>query len=141
MPKKRKLNFNKYKTLMVAIIIVIIVIILDIIFENYSKASIKKVNGNIDKIYSVLKEEKENYDREKLEDFSEKAKYEWRKREKILACFIEHDEIEKINIKLDTLYTQIKDENWIDSKTTVSEIKRLVKYLEEKYELIIQNIF
>ena len=141
MPKKRKLNFNKYKTLMVAIIIVIIVIILDIIFENYSKSSIKKVNGNIDKIYNVLKEEKENYNKEKLEEFSEKAKLEWRKREKILACFIEHDEIEKINIKLDTLYTQIKDENWIDSKTTVSEIKRLVKYLEGKYELIIQNIF
>lgn len=141
MPKKRRVNFNKYKTLIIGIIIVIIVIILDIIFENYSKSSIKKVNGNIDKIYNLFEENEENYDKEKLEKISQEARLEWRKREKILACFIEHDEIEKINIKLDMLFSQIKDENWLDSKSTISEIKRLVKYLEGKYELTIQNIF
>lgn len=141
MSEKRSLKFDRYKTLIFAISILIIIIILDIIFENYSKNSIEKINSNIDKIGKAFEIEGENYDKEKLEKFSEKARDEWRKREDILSCFIEHDEVEKINTKLDVLYTQVKNEVWMDAKSTVSEVKRLVKYLEGKYELSIQNIF
>ena len=140
MSEKGNLKLSKYKTLIIAIIIIIIVIILDIILENYSKKSIEKVNDNIDKIYNLF-EVKENYDIDKLDELSKNARKEWKKREKILSCFIEHDEIEKINIKLDMLCIQIKNENWTDSKSTVSEIIRLIKYLDGKYELSIQNIF
>lgn len=141
MSEKRSLKFDRYKTLIFAISILIIIIILDIIFENYSKNAIEKINSNIDKIGKFFEIEGENYDKEKLENFSEKARDEWRKREDILSCFIEHDEVEKINTKLDVLYTQVKNEVWMDAKSTVSEVKRLVKYLEGKYELSIQNIF
>lgn len=141
MSEKRSLKFDRYKTLIFAISILIIIIILDIIFENYSKNAIEKINSNIDKIGKAFEIEGENYDKEKLEKFSEKARDEWRKREDILSCFIEHDEVEKINTKLDVLYTQVKNEVWMDAKSTVSEVKRLVKYLEGKYELSIQNIF
>ena len=141
MSEKRSLKFDRYKTLIFAISILIIIIILDIIFENYSKNAIEKINSNIDKIGKAFEIEGENYDKEELEKLSGKAKNEWRKREDILSCFIEHDEVEKINIKLDVLYTQVKNEVWMDAKSTVSEVKRLVKYLEGKYELSIQNIF
>ena len=141
MSEKRSLKFDRYKTLIFAISILIIIIILDIIFENYSKNAIEKINSNIDKIGKAFEIEGENYDKEELEKLSEKARNEWRKREDILSCFIEHDEVEKINIKLDVLYTQVKNEVWMDAKSTVSEVKRLVKYLEGKYELSIQNIF
>ena len=141
MSEKRSLKFDRYKTLIFAISILIIIIILDIIFENYSKNAIEKINSNIDKIGKAFEIEGENYDKEELEKLSEKARDEWRKREDILSCFIEHDEVEKINIKLDVLYTQVKNEVWMDAKSTVSEVKRLVKYLEGKYELSIQNIF
>ena len=141
MSEKRSLKFDRYKTLIFAISILIIIIILDIIFENYSKNAIEKINSNIDKIGKAFEIEGENYDKEELEKLSGKARNEWRKREDILSCFIEHDEVEKINIKLDVLYTQVKNEVWMDAKSTVSEVKRLVKYLEGKYELSIQNIF
>ena len=141
MSEKRSLKFDRYKTLIFAISILIIIIILDIIFENYSKNAIEKINSNIDKIGKAFEIEGENYDKEELEKLSEKARDEWRKREDILSCFIEHDEVEKINIKLDVLYTQVKNDVWMDAKSTVSEVKRLVKYLEGKYELSIQNIF
>ena len=141
MSEKRSLKFDRYKTLIFAISILIIIIILDIIFENYSKNAIEKINSNIDKIGKFFEIEGENYDKEELEKLSEKARDEWRKREDILSCFIEHDEVEKINIKLDVLYTQVKNDVWMDAKSTVSEVKRLVKYLEGKYELSIQNIF
>ena len=139
MSEKRSLKFDRYKTLIFAISILIIIIILDIIFENYSFLGRRKTL--IDKIGKAFEIEGENYDKEELEKLSEKARDEWRKREDILSCFIEHDEVEKINIKLDVLYTQVKNDVWMDAKSTVSEVKRLVKYLEGKYELSIQNIF
>ena len=99
-------------------------------------SSLFEKNENVDD-----EKDSEDYDINKMKKFSENAKEEWKKREKILSCFIEHDEIEKINVKLDVLYTQVKDKNWVDSKSTVSEIKRLIKYLDGKYEFSIQNIF
>lgn len=136
-----KRNLSKYKPLIYAFLIVIIVIILDIIFENYSKKSIEKINGNIEKIEEAFKEEGEDYDKEKLLELSNNAKNEWKKREDVLSCFIEHDEVEKLKIKLAVLYVQVRDEVWMDAKATSSEIKQLVNYLEGKYELSIQNIF
>ena len=74
-------------------------------------------------------------------ELSNNAKNEWKKREDVLSCFIEHDEVEKLKIKLAVLYVQVRDEVWMDAKATSSEIKQLVNYLEGKYELSIQNIF
>ncbi len=146
MSEKGKLNFNKFKTLIIAIVIVIIVIILDIIFENYSRASIKKVNGNVEKIYSFLKEQPQNnnyqdYEKSRIENLALNARSEWKKREKILSCFVEHDEVEKIEIKLDILYMQTRSEQWGDVKSTTAELTELIKYLEGKYKLSVQNIF
>ena len=139
MSEKGNIVFNKYRHLIFAIAIVIIIIILDIIFENYSKSIIKKVNVNIDKIYKEFEEN--NYNENKLEKLAKNSKNEWEKKEKFLSCFIEHDEFEKINIKLNILYIKIKNKNWVDAKADVIEIKKLVEYLKGKYELSIQNLF
>lgn len=141
MSEKRKLDFLKYKHLMIAIIIIIIVIILDIIFENYTRQSIQKINNPIEKISRILERNQEEYDAKELEKLSKMATDEWEKREKILTCFIEHEEIEKVNVKLHLLNTEIKNGIWTDAKSTTSETKQLVKYLNIKHGLSLQNIF
>ena len=141
MSEKRSLIFLKYKHLIFAIVIIIIVIILDIIFENYAKNSIEKINGNIEKIYKEFENDSQSYDIRKMEKWSQNAISEWEKKEDILTCFVEHDEIEKINVKLHLLNTEIKNEIWNDAKSTASETRQLVKYLNVKHKLSIQNIF
>ena len=141
MSEKGKLNFSKYKSLIIAITIIIIVIILDIIFENYSRISIKKLNGNIEKINKIFESQPLNTNMEKLEKLSNNSREEWKKREKFLSCFIEHDEVEKIEIKLDILYVQIKNKLLGDARSTTVELKQLIEYLEGKYKLSVQNIF
>ncbi|MBR2289538.1 MAG: DUF4363 family protein [Clostridia bacterium] len=142
MSEKRNLNFEKYKALIIAIVIIMIVIILDIIFENYSKKSIEKINGNIEKIANIFENQEESeYVISELEKLSENACKEWEKREDLLACFIEHEEIEKVNVKLHLLHTEIKNGIWADAKSTTSETKQLVKYLNVKHKLSLQNLF
>lgn len=141
MSKKGNLIFYKYRHLIIAIFIVIIVIIIDIICENYAKNSIEKINGNIEKIDKIFENNQEEYKVQELEKLSDNAIKEWEKREEILVCFIEHEDVEKINVNLNVLNVEIKSRDWGDAKSTTSETKHLVKYLNGKYKLSLQNIF
>ena len=142
MSEKGNLKFYKYKHLIIAISIIIIIIILDIIFENYAKSSIEKVISNVNEINEVFENKKEeDYDNKKLEKLSINARKEWEKREDILSCFIEHEEVEKINVKLNLLCLEVKNDNWCDAKAATTEIQQLVKYLKGKYSLTLENIF
>ena len=76
MSEKRSLKFDRYKTLIFAISILIIIIILDIIFENYSKNAIEKINSNIDKIGKFFEIEGENYDKEELEKLTQNLQFQ-----------------------------------------------------------------
>ena len=141
MSKKGKLNFYKYRHFISAIIIIIIVIIIDIISENYTKKSIDKINGDIEKIYNSFKEEDKKYNLKELEKLSQNATIEWEKREGILTCFIEHEEIEKISVKLNILNIEINNMIWNDAISTSQEVLQLIKYLNDKHKLSIKNIF
>lgn len=144
MSEKGILTLLKYKHLIVAIIIVIIVIILDIIFENYSSKAIEKVSGKLEKIEDILKEDRGDFDEESIEDLeslSKKAKEEWEEKSGVLTCFIEHEEVEKINVKLHLLEIELNNSLWGDARRTLSETKQIVEYLNAKYSLSLQNIF
>lgn len=141
MSEKRKLILSKYKHLITALVIISIVIILDIIFENYTKNVIQKINGNIEKIDQIFERGQNQYSQKKLRKLSQNATKEWEKREKVLTCFIEHEEVEKIDVKLRLLNTQIENEIWNEAKSTTAETKQLVKYLNKKHILSFQNVF
>ena len=120
------------------------VIILNIIFENYASKVIEKVNGNVKKIDKILQEDQNTFkisDIKKMEKLIEKTIKHWEKKSGILTCFIEHDEIEKINAKLHLLEIELKNNLWGDAKRTISETEELVKFLNGKYTLSLQNIF
>ena len=136
--------FWKHRQLMFAFIIIIMVIIVDIIFENYSSGMIKKVDRNIQKINRILKENQNQFSISEVNELEKIIKQtidKWEKNSGILSCFIEHEEIEKINVKLHLLEIELKNNLWGDAKRTISETKQLVKYLNGKYKLSLQNIF
>ena len=144
MSEKGKMIFWKYRHLIFALFIIIMVIILDIIFENYSSKTIEKVNGNIQKINKILEEDKNQFtasETSELEKIIKKTIENWEKKAGILTCFIEHEEIEKINVKLHLVEIELKNNLWGDAKRTISETEQLVKYLNGKYKLSLQNIF
>ena len=144
MSEEGKLNFLKYRHLLIAIFIIIMVIILNIIFENYSSKVIEKVNENIKKIEEILQEDQNTFeisDIKKMEKLIGETIKHWEKKSGILTCFIEHEEIEKINLKLHLLEVELKSNLWGDARRTISEVEELVKFLNGKYTLSLQNIF
>ena len=144
MSEKGKMIFGKYGQLIFALVIIIMVIIVDIISENYSSRMIEKVDRNIQKINDILKKDQNQFtiaETDELERIIKQTIEKWEKKAGILTCFIEHEEIEKINVKLHLLEVELKNHLWGDAKRTLSETKQLVKYLNGKYKLSLQNIF
>lgn len=142
MSEKGMLTFNKYRSLIIAIVIIIVIIIVDIILENYSKKSLENVSSKIEKIYETFEEESEdNYNVKELEKLSSSSIKYWEEKADFLSCFLEHDEVEKISTKLNLLNIEIKNEIWDDAKITTCEIKEFVKYLNIKHKFSLQNLF
>jgi len=142
--KEGKLIFWKYRQCIFALCIIIMVVIVDIIFENYSSRMIERVTGNIQKVEDILKENQNQFTKLEMDELEKMIKQtinKWEQKAGILTCFIEHEEIEKINVKLHLLEIELKNNLWGDAKRTISETKQLVKYLNGKYKLSLQNIF
>ena len=139
MSEKGNLIFFKYRHLIFAIIIIIIVIILDIILENYTKKIVKDINTKLELIENKLEES--NIDTVKVVNISDELIDYINKKEKIINCYIEHEDVELISVKLNVLNTQIKIKNYKEAKSTATEIKGLVKFLNNKHELNLRNLF
>ena len=142
MSKKGNLIWYKYRHIIGAIIILSIIIVLNIILENYTNKTMEKVNGDLNKIYEELKDNKEeNIDIQKIKDNSKYAIEEWEKNEKILDHFMEHDDVGKINVKLNQIDTQIETDMLEDAQASTNEAIILINYLISKHKLSLENLF
>ena len=55
--------------------------------------------------------------------------------------YLEHDELEKVGRQVKILESQIEIENDLDIKQNIAEINFLLKHIEEKPKITIDNIF
>jgi hypothetical protein len=135
----------RYRHLIAVIIIVIVIIVIDIISDKYSDNKLNSINSSLDVIDSaIVGSEDENISdsqMEKIQKVSEDLVSEWRKSQELLACYIEHDELEKIGNKLYVLNSQIKSQNFVDAKQAIEEIRFLIEHLLDKQKVTIPNIF
>ena len=94
-----------HKELIICIIIILIVVATNAITQNYTKESVRVMDENLDKLEVALKEEEK--DEEKLQQNLDDVMGKWRERYEMLAFFIEHDELEKVETELTSLKAEI----------------------------------
>ena len=132
----------KYRHLVAAILIVIVIIILDIILENFTNKKIEAINKNLSEIEKIIQEDKyDDVTSKKMEDKYKAMIKKWDSSQKILSCYIEHDQIEKIDSKIKIIKTQIESKSYSDAIQTISETKLLVKYMQTKQDFTLENVF
>jgi predicted MPP superfamily phosphohydrolase len=150
----------KYKQLIFSIIIIIIILILNIISEKITMNDIEQINEKLDSLDKEISEillddneqtsvEEENLDSNKqnneiqksIEEKSKSITEKWKKFHKILALYIEHDEIEKVAIKISLIQKQVEIENFGDARQAISEAQFLLEHLKEKQKVSLENIF
>ena len=137
--KKRKVNKLK-KEFIIIILVIIIIIILEVITNNYSNKSIKSISGEL----NDLREQLLNNAEESKEEIDNKAKdtyYKWKEYFKVLAYYIEHDELEKVNTELTLLKTYTEIEEYNSAIPVIDKCNFILEHIQDKQEFSFQSIF
>ena len=125
------------RELLICLVVVILIIMLNWYIQNYTKNSVSYIIGD-------LKELKESINQEKVQDINNKMddiKQDWHEKFNVLAIFIEHDELEKVETNLSALEGFIEIQ---DYKTGINELNKSIFVLEhiaDKYDFSLVNVF
>lgn len=125
-----------FEQMTIVIVIVFFIIFLEIFTTRNTANSINKMLDEIDKISDLL-----DIDIIKAKQESKNIYEKWEKLENKMNYYLEHDELEKVGRQITILQSQIKSENILDIKQNLSEIKFLLKHIEEKPKITVDNIF
>lgn len=126
-----------YKEFIIIIVVIALIVGLDIITNNYTKESVEIMSNELNILRDyILKEDKENA-LVKMKVVKEK----WEERYKILAFYIEHDELEKVETEMTGLAADLNVEEY---KHCISELDTtifILEHIQEKEEFHLRSIF
>lgn len=125
-----------FKQTIIIIIVIVFVILLDIITNNITKKSIENISKKLDEIEDYIES-----DSKKSNEEAKRINDDWKKLEGKLSFYLEHDELEKVSININLLKKQIQIEEFEDANESITEVKYLLKHIEEKQKLKVKNIF
>lgn len=125
------------KEIIISIIIIFFVIIGNTITQGYTKKSIEVINEDLAEFKGkIINENNQN-----LNDNVERLKKRWEEMQEILAFYIEHDELEKVEAQISMIEGNIEAQQY---KQVLPELEKCVFILEhigDKTALNIKNIF
>lgn len=127
------------KELIICIVVITIVIVGNILTQNYTKQSAKEMNEQLSDLKTELMQEEKEQDTisEKISRIRER----WDERQEILAFYIEHDELEKVETQLFLLGGEIEAKLYQDAVPEIEKCIFILEHIEDKTSLDIKNIF
>jgi len=128
-----------YKEIIISAIIVITVLSIDFISTNYTKQSLVEIEDGFEKIRNEL--EKEETDEEKTKNQMKNIKEKWNNRYEILAFYIEHDELEKVETEITALNANINEKKYEEAMEKLEKSEFILKHIRDKESLNLKNIF
>jgi len=126
-----------YKEIIIIIVVIALVIGLDVVSNNYLKQAVIEISNELNELkVQILKENKEE-----AQEIMQRVKYKWKEKYKVLAYYIEHDELEKVETELVRLSADIDMEEY---KHCINELNTsifILEHIEQKEKLDIISIF
>ena len=125
------------KETLICIIIVIGIIGLELLTQNFTEKTVQEIRETFSKIENeIVKQNIEQINIE-LENISNK----WEEKQKRLAYYIEHDELEKVHTAIVTMKSYIKTNDFSSAMAELEEGKFVIEHIQEKNSFNLQNIF
>lgn len=129
------------KELIICIIIIILIIIGNILTEKYTANSVKSILESLSQLREEIINNFENVNRENSLEKVKKIEEDWRKYYYLLAYFIEHDELEKIETSLIGVESYLEAEEYGEGVAKIDETVFILQHIEKKYKVSLQNVF
>lgn len=127
------------KELFIVVSLIIFIIISHIYTQNYTRSFFDYILNELDNIqYKIINEEYEN---EILENEISNVIEKWDSKYDNFAYYIEHEELEKIEIELVSIQSNIKFQNYGKTVESINRCKSILENVEEKDSFKLVNIF
>ncbi len=118
-------------------IVVICIIILNIITS-------KNTNCVMDEITAYLGQVREGIEvqaEEQMKENIEKVKEIWYKKKNTLSLYIEHNELEKVEMYITNVNTNIEIKEYSRAIEALDTCNFIIEHIKDRYRLSISNIF
>lgn len=125
------------KAITICIVVIILIVILNIITENHTNAVMDEIVEDLD----IIREKLIMKNSEDLNENIEEIVDKWKERSKSLAYYIEHDEIEKVELYLLETKSNIEVEEYNIAVTSLDSCKFIIEHIKDKYTFKLVNIF
>lgn len=126
------------KEFIICTIVIVAVITLNAITGNYTKDSVLIIKEELD---SVKVEIEQRGEKNRIIEKVSKVKEKWDNRYNKLAYYIEHDELEKVELYLVGMDSNIKLEEYAQAMEELNKCIYILEHLEDKYSFNLKNIF
>ena len=128
-----------HKEIIICTFIIVSVVIVNTIAQNYTKKSVEVMDEKLDDLEAVL--EKDEPEEEEIKEKMDEVMTTWKERYEILAFFIEHDELEKVETELTDLKAQISVQQYEEAVSNLEKSIFILNHIKEKFRLNMKNIF
>ena len=126
-----------WKEIIICIVIILMIFLGNYITQKYTTQSVTNLNGQLNE----LEEKIQTSENDIIVSQMNELKNNWDERYKNLSFFIEHDELEKVETKLTAINGYIEADNLEEVRSNIQEAEFILKHIEKKYAVIIENIF
>ena len=126
-----------YKEFIIIIVVIALIIGLDIGTNNYTKSSVSILSDEL----KTLREDILQKDKEKANKQIININNIWEDRYKILAYYIEHDELEKVETELTALAAFLSVEEYGECISELDKTIFILEHIEEKEKFDVRSIF
>lgn len=124
------------KEIIISITIIIFIFSLDFVTQNFTYNAVKETSAEL----SNLKEKINNGEKELNSNLKE-VKASWKERRKRLAYFIEHDELEKVEVNLINMESYIDIDDLNMAIYSIDEAEYILEHIKQKNSFSLANIF
>lgn len=126
-----------YKELIIIVVVIALVVGLDVISNNYTKASVKELSDELNNLRAPILEENKEDAQKQMQNIKEK----WKERYNVLAYYIEHDELEKVETELVRLSANIDVEEYEHCIEEIEASIFILEHIQQKEKFDIISVF
>lgn len=128
-----------YKELAICVVTVIVIVLLNILTGNYTKDSVTGLTGELMQLRSQMTDE--NIDDDEIYNNGKDIYENWRNRYNVLAYYLEHDELEKVENNLTSFRSAIDAKEYSEALKEIDETTFVLRHIQEKNSFDLKNIF
>lgn len=126
-----------YKEIIIIIVAITLVISLDIVTNDYTKETVEIMREKLTILREYIFEENKEESDLQIPDIEK----EWDERYKILAFYLEHDELEKVNTELTSIKAFLDMEEYSECMNSLDKCVFILEHIQEKEETSLKSVF